>query len=382
MSDSSYQLLLDFALHLDNPKENSHRLELVKPYIKSVSAKETMFLVDDIMKRIDDIEKVKVIVTRMLHTFSAALNEVPRNFERGIPPLEELLAYNDTLHEILASISLILKEANTKGLTYEMRGQLKSHVQTMADSIENYSIKEYRLFPLIERYIKEYRCLSLMWAIHDDVRSELKELTTLCSQDDSDLKELNILFGSLFFDVKSMIMREEQILFPTILIFIPKNELLTLNENQYENDTVNVNELKEGEKQLDLLTGNPTVKQLIQIFNNLPVDLTFIDKNDKVIYFNTPEHRFFKRSKGIIGRSVQNCHPPKSMHIVEKILKAFKEGNRDEAQFLLSLQGKRLRIIYKAIRDSNGSYEGTLEISQDVTMMENLGEDKRLLDWK
>jgi DUF438 domain-containing protein len=382
MGDSSYSLLLDFALHLDNPATNSDRLELVKPYIKSVSAKETMFLVDDIMKRVDDIEKVKLLVTRMLHIFSASLNAKVRNFERGIPPLEELMKYNDTLNEKLDCISAILKEANVSSLTVSMREQLLQHVLAMTDSIRNYKIKEYRLFPLVERYIKEYRCLSLMWAIHDDVRSELKELQVLFSDEKTTLKQLNVLFGALFFDVKSMIMREEQVLFPTLLLFIPKNELLTLDDKQYESGNVDTKDIKGGERVIDLLTGNPTVKQLIQIFNTLPVDITFIDKNDKVVYFNTPEHRFFTRSKGVIGRTVQNCHPPKSMHIVEKILKAFKDGSRNEAEFLLSIQGKRIKIMYKAIRDTNGAYEGTLEISQDVTSMENLGSDKRLLDWK
>jgi len=381
MEDSQYSLLLDFALHLDNPVENVHRLEKVKPFMKSVSPKETMFLVDDIMKRIDDIEKVKIIVTRMLHTFSSSLNEKKRNFERGISPLEELMEYNDTLNENLSNISAILKEANAHALTDSMKSNLYEYISKISTSIENYKIKEYRLFPLIEKYIKEYRCLSLMWAIHDDVRSHLKRLSSMLRDKNSSLDSLNKIFGSLFFDVKSMIMREEQILFPTILLFIPKNELLTLNENQYEMHAVGASQAKEGDKQIDLLTGNPTVIQLIHIFNNLPVDLTYIDKDDKVVFFNTPEHRFFTRSKGVIGRTVQNCHPPRSMHVVEKILTSFKEGSRKEAEFLLTLQGKRLKILYKAIYDEHGEYEGTLEITQDVTKMEQLGEDKRLLDW-
>ena len=381
MDDSRHSLLLDFALHLDNPAENSHRLEAVKPYIGDISAKETMFLVDDIMKQIDDIGKVKIIVTRMLHTFSAALNKNERDFERGIPIIEDLLKSNDILNGILFDISKILKEANKDTLTEKMRGQLHDHVNMLSNSLENYKIKEYRLFPLIERYIKEYRCLSLMWAIHDDVRDHLKVLSFLLVNNESSLSELNRVFGPLFFDVKSMIMREEQILFPTILLFIPKNELLTLDENQYEKSSAGVSQVKDGERQVDLLTGNPTVRQLIHIFNNLPVDITYIGKDDKVVYFNTPEHRFFTRSKGVIGRTVQNCHPPKSMYMVEKILKAFKDGSRDEADFLLTLNAKRLKILYKAIRDENGLYEGTLEITQDVTMMEQLGEDRRLLDW-
>jgi hypothetical protein len=124
-----------------------------------------------------------------------------------------------------------------------------------------------------------------------------------------------------------------------------------------------------------------TAEQINLMLMHLPVDISYVDENDKVAYYSQTEERIFPRSPGIIGRSVQNCHPSKSVHVVDKILGEFKSGKRDSAEFWIQMQGKFIHIRYFAMRDKNGIYRGTLEVSQDVTSIRGLQGDKRLLDW-
>ena len=382
MDQFLYNQLLDFVLHLDHPKENRERLEKVRPYFDTLSAKNVMDLVDDVMKRVDDIEKVKTIVTRLLHSFSKSINRNLRDFDRTVAPIETLIAINDTINSLLNSCSTQLKLGNSDSFTFEMRTILLDNIILLSETIEHYKKKEYQLFPLVERYIKEYRCVSLMWAIHDDIRNTINTLISQLNEESTPLAVLNNTFGTLFFDVKSMIMREEQVLYPVMLDLIPKNELLGLEQEQYEDKKVDASMSTQTDTFVDLISGNPSVGQIIKIFNALTLDLTYIDKDDKVVYFNTPEHRFFKRQLSVIGRTVQNCHPPQSVHIVEKILKAFKDGSKDEAEFVITMGPHRVRILYKAIRGKYGEYEGTLEMSQEISAITSIEEDKRLLDWE
>jgi len=117
------------------------------------------------------------------------------------------------------------------------------------------------------------------------------------------------------------------------------------------------------------------------IFRTLPVDITFIDKDDRVRFFSGG-HRIFARNKTILGRKVELCHPPKSVHIVKKILKAFKEGRKQVAEFWIPFGGRMVHIRYFPVRDSNGEYLGTLEVVQDITDIKKIEGEKRLLDWE
>ncbi len=129
-----------------------------------------------------------------------------------------------------------------------------------------------------------------------------------------------------------------------------------------------------------LPTGHLTIKQLELLFSHLPVDITFIDENDRVTYFSSGPERIFTRTKAIIGRKVQNCHPPKSVHIVEQILNDFKNNKRDNVEFWLSYRNKFVNIRYFAIRDTKGQYKGTLEMTQDISDIRELKNEKRVFD--
>jgi uncharacterized protein len=133
---------------------------------------------------------------------------------------------------------------------------------------------------------------------------------------------------------------------------------------------------------LPLTTGGLTLEQVDLLLTHLPVDVSYVDAEDTVRYYSDTKDRIFKRTPAVIGRKVQNCHPPKSVGIVEDILKAFKSGKRDSAEFWITLDGHFLHIRYFALRDKTGAYQGCLEVGQDVTGIRALTGEKRLLDWK
>jgi DUF438 domain-containing protein len=131
---------------------------------------------------------------------------------------------------------------------------------------------------------------------------------------------------------------------------------------------------------LELSTGALTIGQIDLLLTHLPVDVSFVDAEDIVRYYSETEDRIFVRTPAVIGRKVQNCHPGKSVHVVDAILKAFKAGTRDKAEFWIEIVGRFIHIRYFAVRDKAGAYKGCLEVSQDVTGIRALSGQKRLLD--
>lgn len=135
------------------------------------------------------------------------------------------------------------------------------------------------------------------------------------------------------------------------------------------------------ESTLQFDTGTLTKTQLNSIFTTLPVDVTFIDADDTVRYFNMPKKRVFVRPKTVLGKKVHNCHPQKSLHIVNKIVESFKNGEKNVAEFWITLNSRFVHIRFFAVRDANGKYLGTIEVVQDITEIKKLQGERRLLDW-
>lgn len=118
------------------------------------------------------------------------------------------------------------------------------------------------------------------------------------------------------------------------------------------------------------------------LLDSMPIEISFIDENDEVKYFNKNGDRIFPRPRSIVGKKVQQCHPQKSLHKVLQILEAFKNGKKDVAEFWINLKGRQIYIRYFAVRDKDGNYLGTLEVSQDITDIKKIEGEKRLLDWQ
>jgi PAS domain S-box-containing protein len=118
------------------------------------------------------------------------------------------------------------------------------------------------------------------------------------------------------------------------------------------------------------------------MLDSMPTEISFVNENDEVKYFNKNGDRIFPRPRSIVGKKVQQCHPQKSLHKVLQILEAFKDGKKDVAEFWINLKGRQIYIRYFAVRDKAGKYLGTLEVSQDITDIKKIEGEKRLLDWQ
>ena len=118
------------------------------------------------------------------------------------------------------------------------------------------------------------------------------------------------------------------------------------------------------------------------MLDSMPIETSFVDENDEVKYFNKNCDRIFPRHRSIVGKKVQQCHPQKSLHKVLQILEAFKNGKKDVAEFWINLKGRQIYIRYFPVRDKDGKYLGTLEVSQDITDIKKIESEKRLLDWE
>ena len=269
--------------------------------------------------------------------------------------------------------------------------QLTGFLETLSAINLHYLRKENQLFPILEAHGISGPS-KVMWALHDDIRQMLKEVTARVREGVSTPKELQALIQMM----NDMIYKEEHILFPMALETLGDSDWAKVRDGEEEigyawvqpaegwrpsGETYQENIPQEKVGSLTLDTGLLTAEQINLLLTHLPVDISFVDENDKVAYYSQTEDRIFPRSPGIIGRSVQNCHPSKSVHVVDKILQEFKSGNRDSAEFWIQMKGRFINIRYFAVRDHKGKYRGTLEVSQDVTSIRGLEGDKRLLDW-
>ena len=269
----------------------------------------------------------------------------------------------------------------------------------------HYLRKENLLFPYLEK-TSFTGPSSVMWGIHDDVRKGWKMMLAEIGQGVSvpkeSLEKLQHEFSELENAMREMVYKEERILFPVAIERLTEENWLAIyaeepdfgfsyitrgtewpikSENNESIDLLKKEEKEEDKKlmtQFPLTTGDLTIAQIDLMLSRLPVDITYVDENDTVLFFSETPDRIFKRTAAIIGRKVQNCHPPQSMGKVQKILDDFRAGTRDVAEFWIQMNGMFIYIRYFAMRDADGKYKGTLEVSQDLTALRALEGEKRL----
>lgn len=257
----------------------------------------------------------------------------------------------------------------------------------------HYSKKENILFPYLERHGISGPP-SVMWGIHDEIRADLKLINELLKAK-TDNKASATLTGTIMDKViptlqaiSEMIYKEENILFPMCKETFSDDEWAEIKVQlgdpmarvYKEKDLGRVEEgsLPEG---IDLEVGVLNPEQINLILTHLPIDITYVDENDEVRYFSLGPERIFERARAVIGRKVQFCHPPASMGIVEQILQDFKSGKKNDADFWIQMGDKLVYIRYFAVRDKDGTYRGTLEVSQNISEIKKITGEKRIYDY-
>ena len=174
-----------------------------------------------------------------------------------------------------------------------------------------------------------------------------------------------------------LVQKQELLLFPAAASWIPQE---VMDGMQIQADVFGyafVERSLDPEKHTLTSNGGLNKQQLDGVLRSLPFDITFVNEKDEVAFFSEGE-RIFPRSGSVIGRKVQNCHPPKSMDAVTAILEGFKNNESNLAEFWIEHHGKKVLIKYIAVRDGSGNYLGTLEITQDITQIQRLEGEKRL----
>ncbi|MDY9917950.1 MAG: DUF438 domain-containing protein [Proteiniphilum sp.] len=278
--------------------------------------------------------------------------------------------------------------------------QLRTIFNNFSDIDKHYKRKEYQLFPFLEKHLITGPP-KVMWGKHDETRELLKNSHEALASPISGAEELKSIV-QLVLDhtvemIAGMIMKEEEILLPMSMDTLTEDEWYKIYQETPEFGYCLIDPEDEWapggmkvEKQefvtadaIRLSSGAFNLEELEALFLHLPIDITFVDKNDKVRFFSHSPNRVFERNRSIIGRDVRMCHPPGSVHIVEQILTDFRSGKENKAVFWMSnFQGRFIYIEYSAVRGKEGEYLGVVEVTQDITTMRKLEGDQRLLSYE
>jgi len=278
--------------------------------------------------------------------------------------------------------------------------KLKGLLNLLMDADKHYRRKENLLFPFLEKY-GITGPPTVMWGKHDQTRALLKTaLEALEDSGEKDAIKVKEMIDSVFKPasqaITDMIMKEEEILFPMTMDKLNNTDWYEIYKQTDEigyclydpkiswnpEDVEAVSSTRSDTNSIQLHSGSFSPDELLAIMNTLPVDLTFVDKNDKVKYFSQGKERIFDRNRAILGRDVRMCHPPSSVHIVDQIIGDFKNGKADSAPFWIQMQNKFIHIEYFALRNESGEYLGTLEVSQDLAEKRSLQGEQRILSYK
>ena len=308
-------------------------------------------------------------------------------------PLSHYYKENDEMRRLLLAVEDLIQYPMIKNQWLELYDQKR---------------KQNQLYPLLEKKGFD-RPTTTMWNFDDIIRDEIKESLRLLEAND---EEAFIAAQSeLIANARDLMEKEETILYPTSYTLISAEEFEDMKAGDQEigfafftvetpsSPNTHHSTPKEGfaedlqallskygysagpQQELDVATGKLTLEQINLIYQHLPIDISFVDENELVKFYSDTDHRIFPRSKNVIGRQVSNCHPRKSVHIVEEIVAKFRSGEQDKAEFWINKPEVFLYIVYFAVRDKQGRFRGVLEMMQDCTHIRELTGSQTLLTW-
>ena len=343
-------------------------------------------------------EEIQKLCDLHVRVFEQALGPTPVPHQIPGHPLHTLAEENKAVARIVGRTREALDRLRgAKGGPDRLaaaKAQLCELVEELALIERHYLKKENQLFPRLEA--KGISGPSkVMWAVHDDIRAHIKDLRRALDLGDVDLIARTGQW--VVQEIADMVVKEERVLFPMALETLNEADWAAVKKGEEEIGYAWIARppawplAAEAPKAPTAPTGSADAaigldrgvlsrEQIDLLLTRLPVDITFVDENDVVIYYSANPDRIFPRTPGIIGRKVQNCHPPKSLEVVERILRAFRSGEKDEASFWIDMHGRFVYIRYFAMRDGAGAYRGALEVTQDGTAIRALRGERRLLD--
>ncbi len=273
----------------------------------------------------------------------------------------------------------------------DAKDKVKAGLKRLTEIDRHYLKKENLFFPYMEQY-GITAPPKVMWGVDDEIRSQLKAVLT--KLDSEELSSLAEEIEAFLDKAGEMIFKEENIMLPMLLENLTQDEWKTIADESGELGYCLIDHVpvwtpsaSESSVQdqpaiagvINLPTGVLKVEELSRMLDTLPIDITFVGKDDTVRYFSQGAERVFPRTKAIIGRKVSNCHPPASVHIVEKLVEDFKAGRKDHEDFWINMGEKFILIRYFAVRDEAGEYLGVLEVTQNIRPLQAIEGEKRLV---
>jgi DUF438 domain-containing protein len=316
-------------------------------------------------------------------------------------PVDTFKKENRELEKVIDKIGVLFGEIRLINNTDVKQWMIKVHtlLNSLMDVDKHYLKKEYLLFPFLERY-EITGPPKVMWGKHDEIRALLRaSIEAVSTREDISADEAvtitDLILVPSVKGIADMISKEEEILLPMSLEKLTENDWFSIYnqtmdfgyclydpQTDWRPENSEKSEMIHNTgKNIQLSTGSFSIDELEAVFRTLTVDLTFVDKDDKVKFFSLGPDRIFTRNRAILGRDVRMCHPPSSVHMVEQILNDFRNGTQNSASFWINTHGKFIYIDYYAVRDKDGNYLGTLEFTQDLTRLRSLQGEQRLLSY-
>jgi DUF438 domain-containing protein len=312
-------------------------------------------------------------------------------------PVHTYMADNKIIAALATQLSEIARKLGEDGSLAAELLPVAAAALAKYDGLDNhYKRKENQLFPVLERHGVTGPS-QVMWGVHDQIRGQWKQARK--SAESGDIKALVDGMPGLARGLVEMIYKEEKILFPMAMEKLAAEDWVEVKRGE---DDLGYGlakpafalPLAAGRPSpspvpapaaaglLNLSTGALSLEMVDLLLRHLPLDLSFVDENDVVRYYSESKERIFPRTPAAIGRTVQNCHPPKSVDTVNRILESFRAGKKDVAEFWIHMGPRFIHIRYFAVRDNAGKYRGCLEVTQDIGEIRTLEGERRLLDWK
>jgi DUF438 domain-containing protein len=369
--------------------------------IKDVSPEEIADMENALIADGFPVEEVQRLCDVHARVFDKALKKAGKPGKVAGHPIHTFIAENREAKSVLKELKRAAKPLAEGAPDAKDVERFAAVLARFKEYEKHYARKENQLFPALEA--KGFTGpTKVMWGKHDEVRAQIRGVEA--SLKASDWRGAAGSVKPLAGAVKKLVFLEEKILYPTSARKLSSVEWARIKQGEPEIGYAWVTPgalwdaaLAEaaGPKAspaelgvpparaagaIELSTGRLTPAQVDLLLKRLPIDVTFVDETDRVAFYSDSDHRIFPRSPGIIGRAVQNCHPHKSVHVVDEIVRSFKAKTRDVAEFWIQRGGRFIHIRYFPIYDESGAYRGVIEVSQDVTDIRALEGEQRLLD--
>ncbi|HKL79588.1 MAG TPA: DUF438 domain-containing protein [Mobilitalea sp.] len=395
------KVLKELIMELHDGKSVEEVKERFSELIKGISPTEISEMENSLIIEGMPVSEVQRLCDVHAAVFKGSIEEIhqPTSQEEVVGhPVHTFKMENRAIERLINKTIKPTTESLKNGDSDELRNQLSEAFAKLWEIDKHYLRKENLLFPYMEKY-QITAPPKVMWGVDDEIRHALKEIRSQLVASDSKLDSIITKAEAATDRIIEMIFKEENILFPMVLEILAEDEWLKIAQEsselgfclyepkkEWKPVRVNVEDkvLEQGEEPagdgyLTFETGILAKNEIEGIFNTLPVDITFVDKDGIVKYFTQGKERIFPRTKAVIGRKVHNCHPPASVHIVEKIVEDLMSGAKDHEDFWIHMGDKYVLIRYFAIRDKEGNYVGTLEFTQDIGPIQMIEGERRLV---